>query len=265
MKKKISIPDMYSKKKQKIVIGINSLTSTVQMAYSNHIQLFYRLGRSYPDIDFCLMNPARMSIDRMRNQCAEIAMEIEATHLLFIDDDVLIPQPFDFLNKLLACKADIAAADVLIRGWPFDHMFFRYSDKERIGLKLVKKIKQPRGIEEVDAVGFSCCLISVDLLKKLRKPYFITGLNNTEDVYFCVLAKDSDPNCKIVVDTTIKCGHILGPEVIDPDNVVNYRKYFRKQFNPEVGELEKQFRGINYYNNMKNLIAKQNKGIKDAS
>src|ERR1035437_9862470 len=117
---------MAQKERQKIVIGINSLIATTQPAYANHIQLFYRLGRSYPKIDFCLVNPPRMSIDRMRNLTATTALDIEASHLLFIDDDVLIPQPFDFLNKLLACKAPIAAGDVIVRGWPFMHMLFKY-------------------------------------------------------------------------------------------------------------------------------------------
>jgi hypothetical protein len=256
------IPTIHSKSKPKILVGINSLVSSMQPAYSNHIQLFYRLGRSYSKIDFALYNPSRMSIDRMRNQCAETALDMEASHLLFIDDDVLIPHPYDFLEKLLACKADIAAADVLIRGWPFDHMFFNYSDKEHIGLRAVSKVKKPLGPIEVDAVGFSCCLISVELLKKLRKPYFVTGLNNTEDIYFCVLAKDTDPKCKIMVDTSIKCGHIFGPEIIDSDNITNYRQYFKKQFMPQLTDKEKQFRGINYYNVMQNSFKEANKNEK---
>lgn len=258
--KQISIPGPYSKVRRKIVVGINSLVSASYPAYTNHIQLFYRLGRSYRDIDFVLYNPSRVGIDRMRNTAAESAMDIEASHLLFIDDDVIIPHPFDFLHKLLACKADVAAADVFIRGWPFEHMFFKYTDKSRIGLKAITRLKKPLGPTPYDAVGFSCCLIETALIKKLAKPYFISGLNNTEDIYFCVKATDAFPETKIVVDTSISCGHILWPEIICADNIKNYKSYYKKQFKPETeAELENRFRGKNYYNLMKGIVNEFNK------
>lgn len=254
MSKPIKIPSgsIESNRRQKIVVGINSLVSTTQPAYSNHIQLFYRLGRSYPKIDFCLVNPPRMSIDRMRNLAAETALEIGATHLLFIDDDVLIPSPFDFLHKLLAHKAPVAAGDVIIRGWPFMHMAFRYT-KDKMGLNPIKTFKAPYGPEQVDAVGFSCCLIECSLIKQLPKPYFITGVSNTEDIYFCMAARDKFPDCKIVCDTTIQCGHILSAEIIEPANLLNYRKYWKAQFKPGA-ETEEAFRGKNYYNLMRRTL-----------
>ena len=248
------IPNIYSKARKKILVAINSLTSAQHPAYSNHLQMMYRFGRSYPEIDFGLFNPSRMSIDRMKNAAAETAMDMEASHLLIIDDDVLLPLPFDFLTKLLACKAEITAADVLIRGWPFEHMFFRFTDKHRIGLKPVKRLPQPLGPMNVDAVGFSCCLIETALLKKLPKPFFVTGLQNTEDIYFCVLAKDRCPEIKIMVDTSIRCGHIFGAEIVDSDNIKNYRSYYKKQFKPQ-GDKESAFRGINYYNIVKGSVA----------
>ncbi len=239
---------MAKPKRQIIVVGTNSLVSTTQPAYSNHCQMWYRFGRSYPDIDFAFVNPPRMSIDRMRNLTAETAMEMGASHILFIDDDVLMPTPFDFLQKLLACKAPIAAADVIIRGWPFNHMLFKYVNN-KMGLEQIKEIPKKLGPIDVDAVGFSCCLIEVDLIKKMPKPYFITGINNTEDIYFCMNARDKFPDLRIVADTSIKCGHILSAEVIEPDNLLNYRKYFKEQFKPNNGP--DRDRGETYYNLVK--------------
>ena len=251
--RKINIPKLDVSRRQKIVVGINSLVSTTQPAYSNHIQLFYRLGRSYPNIDFCLVNPPRMSIDKMRNLAAETAMSIEATHLWFIDDDVLLPSPFDALDKLLACKAPVAAANVIIRGWPFNHMFFT-KKKGKNGLYFVKDIpKEYRNKQmPVDAVGFSCCLIEVSLLKQLNKPFFITGTHNTEDIYFCLKVRDKFPDCKIIVDTSLVCGHILSAEIIEENNLKNYRQYFRKQFKP-MDEKKNRDRGSAYYSMVKQL------------
>ena len=217
----------------KIVIGINSLSSSPYLAYSNHMSAFHKLGRwaERGGHTIAFNNPERMSIDRMRNQCAKIALDINADYLLFWDDDVLVPM--DFIDHLLGCDADIAAADVLIRGLPFDHMAF-IGDKNG-GLHtiqdtapLVKKAKSL--VIPVDAVGFSLCLIKVDLLRKMTDPWFITGTQNTEDIYFCLKARQLDKNTSIKLDTRIQCGHILWHEVISMENRANYVKYQEAQY-----------------------------------
>lgn len=260
MKDKNSIPSVYSKKKDKIVVCTNSLSVSQFPAYSNHIQLFFHLGRFYKQFDFCLVNPPRMSIDRCKNLAAETALDIEAKYLLILDDDVLIPTPFDFLTKLINLKADIAAADVLIRGYPFNHMYFKYTNKDRSGLEPFKSLPKnhKRGSLDVDAVGFSCCLIKTDLLRQLPKPYFVTGMNNTEDIYFCVKAREAFPDCSIKVDTSIKCGHILWPEIIDSDNKKHYKTYQEKQFGFSVKKpKEKDDKGEFYL-----TVVKKQLGVK---
>jgi len=252
----IHIPQTYSKAKPKIVVCINSLTLAQQAAYSNHLQLFYRLGRSYTKYDFCLWNPPRMSIDRSKNGAAELALDIEAKYLLIIDDDVLIPTPFDFLHKLIACDEHIAAADVLIRGYPFNHMFFRYTDKAKTSLEQVPRLKKSEQgkVIQVDAVGFSVCLISTELLRQLEKPYFVTGINNTEDVYFCVKARDKFPRLPIVVDTSIRCGHILWNEVIDSNNKAAYKRY-HEAINGKPEKINpSEFRGQMYLTKVKRTL-----------
>lgn len=228
---------MPSKKRLKIVVGINSLVSTNYEAYTNHIQMWYNLGRLkvYRHIDFILVNPARMSIDRMRNLTAKTALEMNADYLLFWDDDVLLQM--DALDRLLKCRSDIACGPVPIRGYPFDWMVFK-----RKGPNLFACSKIPdSGIYPCDAVGFSWCLIKVDLLRKIPinngEPYFVTGLNNTEDIYFCVRARQAVPSCTIVCDCSIMCGHILWPEVMDSRNRKSYSKYYEK-INPHVKILE---------------------------
>jgi hypothetical protein len=194
-----------------------------------------------------------MSIDRMRNLSAEVALDIEATHLLFIDDDVLLPQPFDFLDKLIALDTDIAAADVLIRGYPFQHMIFMWN-KDKTGLAPLNKIPRKKGPISCGAVGFSTCLIKTGLLKKLSKPYFITGVSNTEDIYFCIKAQEEAPNVKIVADTSIVCGHILWSEIISEDNKKNYTKYWDSQYG-KPGIAEENFRGPKYLAEVREVLS----------
>ena len=217
-----------TEKKLKIVIGINSLTESQWPAYNSHLQLFYRLGRNYPNIEFCLYNPSRVSIDRMRNGAAGTTVGGEFDYLWFVDDDVI--PPVDALQLLLDCDADISAGDVIIRGWPFDHMVFKYFNKKK-DLKAVAKAG--KGIEDVAAVGFSMCLIKRTLLEKLPEPYFLTCPNSTEDIYFCLKSRDYIKDCTIKINWKLECGHILWPEIISNKNRDLYKKYM-EALNPEA-------------------------------
>ena len=219
----------------KCMIGVNTLTSVEQPVYANHCQFWYHLGKNFPPPHgFALNSPRRMSIDRMRNMTAKIALEWEADYLMFIDDDIVIP--IDSFPKMLAHDKDIVAGWTIIRGHPFFNMFFRFIDKEEKKLKQCQHWEQNEIVNnciDVDAVGFSCALIKTSLLKKVPPPWFVTGPYNTEDIYFCIKAKEFVPNVSIVVDLSIKTAHALGTEYIDPDNLENYKTYFEKQF-PEM-------------------------------
>lgn len=226
--------------KLKILIGINTLTQVEQSIYANHLQFFYRLGRKYGDkIDFIINTPRRQSIDRMRNVSAKIAVEHNCDYLMFIDDDVHIPT--DTLDKLLEADRDIIAGWTIIRGYPFDNMFFKYKDGDTTKLipynepfNLEDFEEGNKGLLKVAAVGFSCVLIKVSLLKEIETPYFVTGPYNTEDIYFCMKAKSikgKDFSC--YVHTGVLTSHILGPECIDPLNKEEYRNYYEKM-NPEL-------------------------------
>jgi len=243
--------------KKKIVIGINSLVSTVHAAYSNHVQLFFKLGRNYPQYDFIFVNPPRMSIDRMRNMAATVAIQANADYLIFIDDDVLIP--FNFLTSFekMLDTYDIVCGNVQIRGYPFDYMMFKW-DAERKGLLTLKTLPKNE-IVELDAVGFSCCLIKVELLRKMNKPYFVTTGNMTEDVFFCLKARDEFPETRMACDSSIVCGHILWSEVISDFTRENYTKYYEAMYPEECeaikkGDLEERFRGEEYLARLKASI-----------
>jgi len=225
-------------KRKKILVGVNTLTAVAQPIYSNHCQFWYRLGRSYPMFDFILNNPRRMAIDNMRNMTAKVALENDVDYILFIDDDVLVP--IDTLGHLIACDSDIAAGWTLIRGYPYKNMFFKYTDDGKHTLtNWQDPVKNDRGLYDCDAVGFSCCLIKVDLLKKVEQPYFVTGPFNTEDIYFCIKAKHQFPETTIVVDPKVLTSHILGLEAIDPLTRDAYKRYFETLYPDAINNVDK--------------------------
>lgn len=239
---------MDTSKNLRLAIGINSLANAQYPAYTNHVNWFYRLGKNFPNADICFINPSRCSIDRFRNMAAAAALEFGADYLLFIDDDVVVP--LESLQKLIDMDADIAAGHVLIRGYPYKPMVFRYVNGELSqGLECLDDLsKEETDIINVDAIGTSYALIKTSLLKKMPKPYFVTTQNSTEDIYFCLRARQVYPECTIKVDRTIECGHILGFELITPRTKDAYARYF-VDTNPDMALdfKESADRGNEYY------------------
>lgn len=231
----------------RIVVCTNTLTEIQQPAYANHCQFWFRLGRSYPHIDFTFFAPPRMTIDRCRNAAAKMAIERNADYLLFLDDDVLVP-PNHGLQQLLDCDADIAAGKVCVRGYPFNYMVFDKKPGALDGLFIAAELPN-EGIRDTDAVGFSFCLIRVSLLRELHEPWFVTGTNNTEDIYFCKRAREVFPSLSIKVNCACTCGHILWPEILTENNRDAYKTYM-ESLNPSLRDTpaaNPKDRGDDYY------------------
>lgn len=214
----------------KTLICTNTLTVVNQVAYANHIQFYFRLGRNCPEDNFALFTPIRMTIDACRNAAVKTALQFDFDYLMFIDDDVLLP--FDAYTRLKANNKDICAGWTIIRGYPYPNMFFKFNEKNELqhyeGLSLDAK-----ELIEVDAVGCSCVLIKCEILKKIPPPYFITGTLHTEDVYFCMKAKQYIPGVKIFVDPLVKTPHLLTMDVVTPENRDALKEFAVKE-NPDL-------------------------------
>ena len=219
------------------LILVNTLQSVSSFVYSNHMAFATHTIRKFPDDKFFFFTPHRMTIDNARNESAKMAMGMECDYLMFLDDDVLIPH--DAFETLVAAQQDILAGFVYLRGYPFNKMIFREVKPETEQFQLTYYNDLPfvepcteghtkiepgciacltaKLVEIVpcDAVGFSCCLIKVDVIQALEPPYFVTGPLNTEDVYFCLKTRGLDPQPTIAVHTGVRCGHMLNPEPIE--------------------------------------------------
>lgn len=225
----------------KILVGTNNLTSIRQAAYGNHIEFFYRAGKFLTDVQLILFNPSRMSIDTMRNAAVNAALECECDYLFFYDDDVLMPS--DTLKKLIEADKDIVAGWTVIRGYPFNNMAFEFRGENNLTFK--NDLKFGQGLVKVDAVGCSCVLIKCELLKKMSPPYFVTGPFHTEDIYFCMKAREEVPGTSIYVDTNTETEHLLGDEAVSPRNRV-MRRIMELQGNPKLRETDNADRGDAY-------------------
>jgi len=224
----------------RILTLVNSLTSINTFVYGNHIELFAKTRQAFPTMKLPFFHPHRMSIDRARNQAAIQAMEMDCDYLFFLDDDVMVPS--DTIYKLLKADKDIVAGLVYIRGFPFNVMAFKIRVDEKDDKKKMLDLPEAAIMEEdrtlklnddgepltdCDAVGFSCCLIKMEVIKAMEPPYFISGTNFTEDVYFCNKARDMiTPIPTISLHAGIQCGHMMPQEPIEYKTVEIFRTFY---------------------------------------
>lgn len=239
----------------KVLFGVNALDSIRASAYLSHLVFTGYSYKQIPDLKFTFFVPERCSIDRMRNQAAAYALQNECDYLLFIDDDVIV-EPETLVSLLDAAQkkgADIVMAETYVRGVPYNAMFFKMVGDKLEHYNDYERDADVDGLLECDAIGFSCALISCALLKKLSTPYFITGPNFTEDVFFCLKAKQEQPDTKIVVDTRVPTGHTLAGHYVHKSNVKAWREFGNKMLGEEP-EVQKRDRSDQYAEEIENLF-----------
>jgi len=156
------------------------------------------------------------------------------THVFFIDDDILIP--INALGIMLEYNEPIIGANYMKRNVLLESVCtainedaqFIFSNKE------VKCKKNDLSLVPVNAMGLGCTLVSIEVFKKLSKPYFqfvhdIDAQGNKrnlilgEDTYFIHKAITCGFTPKVIpglipIHTDLQTGHQFGPEwLIDPN------------------------------------------------
>lgn len=229
---------------KKTLVAVNVLTDVDNSIYLSHCQMWYRMGKNFPDDKFFLYTPHRTSIDNCRNFAAKMALEQECDYLLFIDDDMILhDMTYQSLRENIERPGvDVVMALTYIRGYPFHPMFFIDPDRKKSTVDSLdyyddfeKDVNPETHLVEVDAIGCACVLIKCDLIKKLEPPYFVTTPAHTEDVYFCVKAKRllGRKGVGIFVDCGVPTGHMGEKAVYSHLTIEQYRNY-EEGMNPNI-------------------------------
>lgn len=241
--------------KKKILIATNVLTSVDSTIYGDHITLLYKVAKENR-FEVYHYAPRRQSIDRMRNLTADYALQLGCDYILFIDDDMLLTE--GTIESLVDANLDIVMADTVIRGYPFHSMAFKLkgvSENNDFDLEHFDDILEhvdEKGIARCIAVGFACCLIKVDLLKRINKPYFVTSPFTTEDVYFCIRCQQELENgVEVGVDTKVPTFHQLDPMYITRKNIEGMKKIVQELQDIKPDNKEDEYRADNYHAKMK--------------
>jgi len=200
------------------------------IVYSSHMNMMYRVGKFLPDYDIIFYTPNRVPIDAARNSAVTYALDEECDYLFFYDDDMYLHP--DIVSRLLDRmddnKVHVIMARCYIRGYPYNPMIFKYRTLRKKGKKgeaeevkaMGQYVNYKRGIRknglvEVDAVGCASTMIDVKLFKLIPEPWFMTGKTHTEDVYFCVKAKNYVKNLHVFMDNTFESGHLMSRPILN--------------------------------------------------
>jgi|AntAceMinimDraft_6_1070360.scaffolds.fasta_scaffold03914_2 hypothetical protein len=144
-------------------------------------------------------------IPQQRNTLVEQAIEVGATHILWLDSDMHFPSTI--AQKLLEHNLHIVAAAYSTRLKPQRSVAFL--DKDDLSKRLDKKF----GLHSVFAVGMGCMLVNIDVYKYVQKPWHQYLYNKDtqdlsgEDIYFCKTAGDAGFEIYIDADLSNSIAH----------------------------------------------------------
>ena len=216
--------DAGEKKQIKVLLCEPSSGTIDSWVYDNRKDFMVECARleARSNFKFGTGNTARLHVSAAREEVARFAVAEGYDYLFMVDDDQLIPKNcFERVyNAMQKHGADIAAPLVTQRVAPYNPVIWKAVDKKEFDeAGTLKSLSidhefmhdfEPNETVFPDAVGFGVVLISVELLKKLKAPWFYSNRHVGEDIWFCIRAR-REQNSKIVCDTSIKVMHMGYP------------------------------------------------------
>lgn len=195
------------KQRARVVVHLPS-DSEYEYAMTRSLDLAIQLHPSEGDVRKLYM--AFKNIVGARNLAvADMLRDPEATHLMFIDSDQVLPELT--LARLLQHDVDIVGGLYCRKLSPHTPLVFKWENEGYQWL-----FPQPRLIE-VDAIATGCLLIKRHVFDSMQPPWFMYEPasnyrqgdkynTTTEDITFCNKAKKAGFN--LYVDGSILVGHI---------------------------------------------------------
>lgn len=185
-------------KDTKVVIGVPVADNDAMRALTAQAIGGAIIGADGLVVDMVL----RRSCDIVSNRTwlVRYAIEQGATHLLFVDADMLFPS--DLIPKLLAHKKEIVGVKYKKREFPIKWLYKTLEGEEESETEPFK----------VAHTGTGVLLIDLSIFEKLQGPWFNFGRDSQgalamgEDVWFCNTARDAGYD--VWIDPSLKIGHL---------------------------------------------------------
>lgn len=223
---------------RKALICFPTFAGILPRPFRNFMDIAIAAGRSCPDWLFGTTAPERQSLPMAMNTAGQTVLDQNFDALIAFDDDCF--PPFDCIPRLLAhldAGHQFVAGVGVMRGYPHTTTVARQFDE---GHALVvsegrSKIAAHQWLDDVDALptlaqvdfcGVPVAAVARRVFESVPAPWF--GLHGedggtvTHDVFFCRKLKAA--GIPVMVDTTLKCGHLAEAPIITFEN----RKHARE-------------------------------------
>lgn len=160
-------------------------------------------------------------LDEARNAIVRHARELDATHLLWVDDDMTVPA--DIVQRLAAHGRQIVGGVYHQRKPPYRPVAWDFNDRnEMVYLTALKD----DGLMQVGGIGTGCLLIAMEVFERVPEPWFLCRHDPDapagfayqfvgEDVDFAYHLKDLQ--IPVWLDCDVRCGHVTDYEVTSKD------------------------------------------------
>lgn len=160
-----------------------------------------------------------------RNAIIRAALLNECTHILFIDDDMIVPA--NLLTALMKHDKDVVSGLYLMRNYP--HQPIAFDEAFPSGkCKYMFLTDDKRGLIPIVNCGFGAVLVKIEVFKKLQDPWVTLGEIEKDgwcdDIAF--FNKVREAGFELYCDFDMLVGHSLNvtlvPQFIDNKWVVSY-------------------------------------------
>lgn len=146
-----------------------------------------------------------------RTTLVQQALEMDATHICFVDSDMRIPENI-FARLMFHVKPEtpVIAANCARRRMPVGPTAYRLGPQ---GKEDVYTLPDSHGLERVDCVGTGVMMIDAAVFSKIQQPWFATPWNAEmnqhmgEDIWFCKLLAKAGIPLYIDHDVSREVGH----------------------------------------------------------
>lgn len=187
------------KTKLRIAIGLPSTGNIRIETAIALISLVNETKKNHKNVEFAYLYIVGSYIHENREIITLNAQKEDATHLMFIDTDMLFPN--NGIVRLLERDKDIIGADYNKRQIPL----------EKIGKYDIHKYKNHEPFE-CEGLGMGFMLIKMSVFDKLARPWYFFKPGNAdvdmmgEDFYFCEKAREKGIN--VYCDPELRIKHI---------------------------------------------------------
>lgn len=234
---------------KKVAVQVPNESYIQSLAYDNHMVQLMRLGAWEERMkwekrpiryEFYFYSTGRLLTQMAREKLIRVARDQGMDYIMQFDDDMLLPT--DYFKDMLETMEgnphiNVLGALAFMRTAPHYPVLYTVTqgfdgirNQDYYFNQNVKRYPKDT-LVECDAVGFGGVCIDMNFVReKMTEPYFMSTTQTGEDIWFCVQAKEA--GARIFMNTKIKMGHIMNPEVMDEEE---FEKWI-KETNHDLGE-----------------------------